>query len=251
MLKIILLKLLFDASSLLIVGLLVADSLETLFFSPLYLALILISGDYKSMLRDMDIIDLSRLLLISVGVFIIQSLSIGSVSEELLLFYSMSFFSLVLWRLMIYSYRNKTLPRALKLIKKKQTIIVGAGQATQIFLNLNTSTNNSYLGIFDDNESLKGRTKSGIKVLGTIKEIASFLEKHHVDRIIYMIPSTNINKHQKFFNIIQATYPLIEILTAPSLSDISYGLKNISELTNINLLTVNNEPKIICYPPPI
>ena len=60
-----------------------------------------------------------------------------------------------------------------------------------------------------------------------------------------MIPSTNINKHQKFFNIIQATYPLIEILTAPSLSDISYGLKNISELTNINLLTVNNESKII------
>ena len=245
MLQTILLKFLFDASSLLIVGLLVADSLETLFFSALYLALILITGDYKSMLRDMDISDISRLLLISVGVFIIQSLSIGSVSEELLLFYSMSFFSLVLWRLMIYSYRNKTLPRALKLIKKKQTIIVGAGQATQIFLNLNTSTNNSYLGIFDDNESLKGRTKSGIKVLGTIKEIASFLEKHHVDRIIYMIPSTNINKHQKFFNIIQATYPLIEILTAPSLSDISYGLKNISELTNINLLTVNNEPKII------
>ena len=245
MLKTILLKFLFDASSLLIVGLLVADSLETLFFSALYLALILITGDYKSMLRDMDISVISRLLLISVGVFIIQSLSIGSVSEELLLFYSMSFFSLVLWRLMIYSYRNKTLPRALKLIKKKQTIIVGAGQATQIFLNLNTSTNNSYLGIFDDNESLKGRTKSGIKVLGTIKEIASFLEKHHVDRIIYMIPSTNINKHQKFFNIIQATYPLIEILTAPSLSDISYGLKNISELTNINLLTVNNESKII------
>ena len=245
MLKTILLKFLFDASSLLIVGLLVADSLETLFFSALYLALILITGDYKSMLRDMDISDISRLLLISVGVFIIQSLSIGSVSEELLLFYSMSFFSLVLWRLMIYSYRNKTLPRAIKLIKKKQTIIVGAGQATQIFLNLNTSTNNSYLGIFDDNESLKGRTKSGIKVLGTIKEIASFLEKHHVDRIIYMIPSTNINKHQKFFNIIQATYPLIEILTAPSLSDISYGLKNISELTNINLLTVNNEPKIV------
>ena len=245
MLKTILLKFLFDASSLLIVGLLVADSLETLFFSALYLALILITGDYKSMLRDMDISVISRLLLISVGVFIIQSLSIGSVSEELLLFYSMSFFSLVLWRLMIYSYRNKTLPRALKLIKKKQTIIVGAGQATQIFLNLNTSTNNSYLGIFDDNESLKGRTKSGIKVLGTIKEIASFLEKHHVDRIIYMIPSTNINKHQKFFNIIQATYPFIEILTAPSLSDISYGLKNISELTNINLLTVNNESKII------
>lgn len=245
MLKTILLKFLFDASSLLIVGLLVADSLETLFFSALYLALILITGDYKSMLRDMDISDISRLLLISVGVFIIQSLSIGSVSEELLLFYSMSFFSLVLWRLMIYSYRNKTLPRAIKLIKKKQTIIVGAGKATQIFLNLNTSTNNSYLGIFDDNESLKGRTKSGIKVLGTIKEIASFLEKHHVDRIIYMIPSTNINKHQKFFNIIQATYPLIEILTAPSLSDISYGLKNISELTNINLLTVNNESKII------
>ena len=245
MLKTILLKFLFDASSLLIVGLLVADSLETPFFSALYLALILITGDYKSMLRDMDISDISRLLLISVGVFIIQSLSIGSVSEELLLFYSMSFFSLVLWRLMIYSYRNKTLPRAIKLIKKKQTIIVGAGKATQIFLNLNTSTNNSYLGIFDDNESLKGRTKSGIKVLGTIKEIASFLEKHHVDRIIYMIPSTNINKHQKFFNIIQATYPLIEILTAPSLSDISYGLKNISELTNINLLTVNNEPKII------
>ncbi|MCH9781329.1 MAG: polysaccharide biosynthesis protein, partial [Betaproteobacteria bacterium] len=245
MLQTILLKFLFDASSLLIVGLLVADSLETLFFSALYLALILITGDYKSMLRDMDISVISRLLLISVGVFIIQSLSIGSVSEELLLFYSMSFFSLVLWRLMIYSYRNKTLPRALKLIKKKQTIIVGAGQATQIFLNLNTSTNNSYLGIFDDNESLKGRTKSGIKVLGTIKEIASFLEKHHVDRIIYMIPSTNINKHQKFFNIIQATYPLIEILTAPSLSDISYGLKNISELTNINLLTVNNESKII------
>ena len=245
MLQTILLKFLFDASSLLIVGLLVADSLETLFFSALYLALILITGDYKSMLRDMDISDISRLLLISVGVFIIQSLSIGSVSEELLLFYSMSFFSLVLWRLMIYSYRNKTLPRALKLIKKKQTIIVGAGKATQIFLNLNTSTNNSYLGIFDDNESLKGRTKSGIKVLGTIKEIASFLEKHHVDRIIYMIPSTNINKHQKFFNIIQATYPLIEILTAPSLSDISYGLKNISELTNINLLTVNNESKII------
>ena len=245
MLQTILLKFLFDASSLLIVGLLVADSLETLFFSALYLALILITGDYKSMLRDMDISDISRLLLISVGVFIIQSLSIGSVSEELLLFYSMSFFSLVLWRLMIYSYRNKTLPRAIKLIKKKQTIIVGAGKATQIFLNLNTSTNNSYLGIFDDNESLKGRTKSGIKVLGTIKEIASFLEKHHVDRIIYMIPSTNINKHQKFFNIIQATYPLIEILTAPSLSDISYGLKNISELTNINLLTVNNEPKIV------
>ena len=245
MLKTTLLKLLFDATSLLIVGLLVADTLETPFFPILYLALILIIGDYKSMMRDMDIRDISRLLLISVGVFIIQSLSIGSVSEQLLLFYSMSFVSLVLWRLMIYAYRNKPLPRAIKLIKKKQTIIVGAGKATQIFLNLNTSTNNSYLGIFDDNESLKGRTKSGIKVLGTIKEIASFLEKHHVDRIIYMIPSTNINKHQKFFNIIQATYPLIEILTAPSLSDISYGLKNISELTNINLLTVNNEPKII------
>ena len=65
------------------------------------------------------------------------------------------------------------------------------------------------------------------------------MQQNQVDNIIYMIPSVNIHKHKPIFNRIQKAYPRAEILSAPNLNDINGGLKNLTELSNLNLLAVN------------
>lgn len=250
--KVSLIKLLFDALSLFIVWWLVDGSPETLILIPLFLGAIAQFVRYRGMLKALNVNEIIILYLISVGFMLIHSLYLGQMTMELVFFYVLNFVGLISWRLIIYAYRNNFPTSAKNLLKGGKTVIlVGAGEATQIYLDMNISPDAYHLGIVDDNLTLKGRAVAGVKVLGPIKDIPMLLETYHIDQIVYMIPSINITKHQPFFNIIQTKYPHIEILTTPSLSDINYGLKSISELSNLNLLTVNNTPKDLTLSPSI
>lgn len=132
--------------------------------------------------------------------------------------------------------------------ESNKSFLIGGGEATQIFLKNPISHQYNILGIFDDNEDLQGKSLDGIPILGTINQLKSFVDEKIVKYVIYLIPSIQIDQYRDLFQDIQQKYPSIEWLATPPLNDISQGLKSLFELTNLNILPVNNAPSNLAIP---
>ncbi len=120
-----------------------------------------------------------------------------------------------------------------------KSYIIGGGEAAEIFIRNPISSQYRILGIFDDDPKLQGNSIQGIPVLGAINKLNHFIQNNYVKNIIYLIPSIQIEKYIDLFQDIQNEYPEIEWLSSPPLNDISLGLKSLFELTNLNLIPVN------------
>jgi len=214
-----------------------------LFFVAPYVLALFLFGSYQSRISYFSVVDVITLLFISILIFSLHSLYLRSVPIDLVLFYSLSFVGLMGLRLTLYAYHNLNLffPN-FKSHNKFNDIIIGAGEATAIYLTQKISMGGHVIGIFDDDVRLIGKKVGGVKVIDTLEGLANFLLTNHIDRIIYMIPSINIDKHKTLFTELQARYPKIQILAAPSLNDINVGLKSLSELSSVTLMSVNETP---------
>ena len=127
-------------------------------------------------------------------------------------------------------------------LKSAKIAILGAGGLGSPVIAYLAAAGIGTIGIFDDDVRLIGKKVGGVKVIDTLAGLANFLLTNHIDRIIYMIPSINIDKHKTLFTELQARYPKIQILAAPSLNDINVGLKSLSELSSVTLMSVNETP---------
>ncbi len=198
-------------------------------------------GLYKTMIGFLDTPDVLKLFLLIFLISILHLISSNILLATIVSIYSLTFIVLLATRLFFYTYRNIHVIKTNDYQTQKKTIavIVGGGEATAIFLNRKVALEYHIIGIFDDNLQKKGRNISGLRILGTVEEMLVFLKNNHIDHVIYMIPSVNINKHKPIFNQIQRNYPNIDFLSAPNLNDINAGLKNLFELTNDNFISVN------------
>ena len=124
----------------------------------------------------------------------------------------------------------------------KLTLIIGAGEATSIFLRNRHSSDYEVKGIVDDSVRLHGDIVEGVKVIGNIGQLEEFICLYKVKNIIYLIPSSDISKHLTLFKAIQKKYPTLIWLETPPLNDISRGLRSLFELSNVNFLPVNQTP---------
>mgnify|MGYP006072668289 CR=1 FL=1 len=220
------------------------------FFAFAFAMSILLLGMHRSMIAFFDSFELIKLLVISILFFLLHALNKPSAWVDLLFLYSVSFIALLAIRLSIFLYRNQNvLINRLSPASKKNTIIIGAGEATMIFLAQKISSNYNIIGILDDNKNKIGRRIGAIKVLDIIDCLPNYIESHNIDTVLYMIPSVSIGKHRDAFCRVQEQYPKIQFLSSPSLNDINSGFSNLSELRNIGLLLVNETPTSLSITP--
>ena len=216
------LKLFFDSTLLFIVHFYLNIPKSELIFLALYCFSLFFLGIYKGFSVFFDQIVTVKLLIASLLVFFLHH-SYSKVSlNTLILLYSLSFIFLMSFRLMLYLFHNKE-----KLIEtfspstNDATIILGAGEATKIFLEQRISNAHNIIGLFDNNPKKIGRSVRGISIVGGDDAILPFLKKNNVKKILYMIPSVSMDKYKNLFALIQAKYPDIIFLVSPSLNDIN------------------------------
>ena len=199
-------------------------------------------GMYRNLLATFDVTQVIKLAWISLTILAVHSLfyTDGRFGHIVML-HTSAFVGLLGLRLIFVVYRNPSLllGYARQRNSGERTLIIGAGEASTIFLKNRMSVNFDVLGIFDDDVTMKGRHLLGIKIIGPIKQIEVFLSQHTVKNILYLIPSVHIAQYKQTFNAIQKKYPTIKWLSAPTLNDINRGFKSLFELSNLNFLPVN------------
>lgn len=240
--KTLLIKLLIDLVGLLLLWKILTVPLPDYVFIVLILISLSLLSAYKSMLGFFDAFQALQLFLIFIFLGAVHTVLSDTPTVILINLYALSFVLLLGLRLGFFAYRNKHLINAIGIFRYKSNsaVIVGAGEATAIFIAQKIALDYDILAIFDDNLGKKGRRMAGVEIVGTLDDLFSFMQKNQVLNVIYMIPSVNIEKHKPTFNRIQKAFPRTEFLSAPSLNDINGGLKNLSELSNLNLLAVND-----------
>ena len=133
---------------------------------------------------------------------------------------------------------------------KERVMIIGGGSAGQIlireFLNghwLNTKV----CCVVDDNPYKKGKLINGVIIEGDRHDIPALVEKHHIDRIIFAIPTASVQERKEILNIckecgcklqtIPGIYQLVnEEVSVSKLRDVE-----ITDLLGREQLQVNND----------
>jgi len=207
-------------------------------------------GMYRNFLATFDVTQVIRLAWVSLAILAVHSFFYtGGSFVHIVMLHTSVFVGLLGLRLIFVVYRSPSLllGHARWRNSGEMTLIIGAGEASTIFLSNRISANFDVLGIFDDDVTMKGRYLQGIKIIGPIKQIEAFLSLYTVKNIIYLIPSIHIDQHRLTFNAIQKKYPTIKWLEPPPFNDISRGLNSLFELTSVNFLPTNAAPSTFTY----
>src|SRR5699024_72294 len=87
---------------------------------------------------------------------------------------------------------------------KERVMIIGGGSAGQILIRefLNSHwLNTKVCCVVDDNPYKKGKLINGVTIEGDRHDIPALVEKHHIDRIIFAIPTASVQERKEILNI--------------------------------------------------
>ena len=116
-----------------------------------------------------------------------------------------------------FIYRFVLLLRSKNVNKKNNVLIIGAGEAgTMILRDLNRSKEGEdrVVCIIDDNSNKWNRRIDGVKVIGGRTLIQSAVKEYNIKKIVYAIPSLNIEERTEILNICKDTGCEIKIIPA-------------------------------------
>lgn len=119
--------------------------------------------------------------------------------------------------------------------ERLKTLIIGAGDAGT-FLARDLMRNGSELypaGFIDDDEHKIGRHISGLKVIGTTRDIRRITEREHFDVALIAIPSANGKKIREIYNMLSELNIQVRIL--PSLRELADGKVSVSGIRKVKL----------------
>ena len=190
--KTILIKSAADVFFLLILWSLFERHYAGLFFVAPYVLALFLFGSHQSRISYFSVVDVTTLLFISILIFSLHSLYLRSVPIDLVLFYSLSFVGLMALRLGLYAYHNLNLffPN-FKSHNKFNDIIIGAGEATSIYLSQKISMGGHVVGIFDDENT-------------TIEAGRTYIVLVNDNRIVSAVPADEVKESKdslvKFLN---------------------------------------------------
>lgn len=133
------------------------------------------------------------------------------------------------WRL----YRDRYIkPR----VRKKRTLIVGAGQAgTAVTRQLLHNPDVEHLPVaFVDDDAKKQKLEIyGVKVIGTIQDIPKIVESRNIENIIIAIPSLSKKELRKIYEICTQTDCEIQIM--PLLEDVMTGKVEVNDIRKVEV----------------
>ncbi|MBA2652745.1 MAG: polysaccharide biosynthesis protein [Tatlockia sp.] len=129
-----------------------------------------------------------------------------------------------------WEHRNKVS----ELSVAKRVLIIGAGQAGESLVR-DLKRTQSYLpiGLIDDNLDKSGMEVHGVRVLGTIQELAELAVLHRIDLIFIAIPSARSALMRRIVNICEACN--ISFRTLPSISALAAGRVEVNALRDVNI----------------
>ena len=133
---------------------------------------------------------------------------------------------------------------------KERVMIIGGGSAGQILIRefLNSHwLNTKVCCVVDDNPYKKGKLINGVTIEGDRHDIPALVEKYHIDRIIFAIPTASVQERKEILNIckecgcklqtIPGIYQLVnEEVSVSKLRDVE-----ITDLLGREQLQVNND----------
>src|SRR5699024_5059074 len=122
-------------------------------------------------------------------------------------------------------------------VKKKPTLIVGAGDAgAMLARQLNTENNDSelYPTAFVDDDMMKQRMQVyNIPVVGRVQEIPDVVEQRGIEHIIVAIPSLKNGELNRIIDYANEAEVPVQML--PKIEDLASGRVSVSHLKNIEV----------------
>jgi FlaA1/EpsC-like NDP-sugar epimerase len=122
--------------------------------------------------------------------------------------------------------------------EKVRVLIVGAGDAgEQIAREMFRNKNSIYLsiGFIDDDETKRGVSIHGSKVLGKRDEIPAIIKNNKVDEVLIAIPSAHSSEIKKIVEIVRNANSVEKIRILPSVLDLISGKATLSDIHEIRL----------------
>ena len=142
--------------------------------------------------------------------------------------------SRLIWRIYI---ETKNM-RYLSTDSAKNTLIVGAGEGGRIlynsFLGSKTAQDIHVVGFVDDDPNKRNTYLSGIKVLGSLKDIPELIEKYDIQMVTIAIPSLSRKKLRRIFELVESAH--VKVNTMPSMEELASGKISVSKLKNIDVV---------------
>jgi len=168
------------------------------------------SGVYRMLNAYFGLIDFIRLfisimisnVIVAITLNILQITFISNTAFVFIIFSQLLLFCLVRIAGRLFYYFKTSLIWGERL--SLRTIIIGAGMVGEQVVKeiyANKKLNNLPVAFLDDNEEKQGSRLSGIKVIGTVKELAHYIDELEIDEIIIAINNYPKDKLQEIANI--------------------------------------------------
>ena len=225
-------------------------------FAPIYTVVCIVvfwgMRLYKSIWRFASYTELLRVAMVTAVTGLIQIVGITVLFERMPISYYV--FGIVLQFFMVlgirFSYRLILKLRSLQARREHEAtatnvMIIGAGKAGQTILReLHTSRELevNVCCIIDDNPNKWGRYIDGVPVVGNRDEIMATVQKYHIDRILFAIPSASTENKREILNICKETG--CELKTLPGLYQMVNGEVSMSKMQNVTVEDLLGRPPI-------
>ncbi|MDQ3181445.1 MAG: polysaccharide biosynthesis protein, partial [Acidobacteriota bacterium] len=119
---------------------------------------------------------------------------------------------------------------------RKSTLIVGTGRlgaATIKEVVGRADTELNVKGFVDDDRRKKGGSVGGVKVLGTIDDMARLVDELNIDQVVLAIDQNNSHDIRRVLDICRAIPVKAQIV--PSLNEIAHGRVSISRIRDVQI----------------
>lgn len=214
-------------------------------FAPIYTVAILVVFEvlhlYNSLWRFASFSELNRLAVGTIITTVFQIVGITVLFQRMPISYYMigPILQFILTVGIRFSYRYINMERARRELMAKKTknaMIIGAGAAGQAIvkeLKNSDETGAKPCCIIDDNPNKWGRFLDGVPIEGGRDEIKAMVEKHHIDQILFAIPSCTIQERREILNICNETG--CELKRLPGMYQLANGEVAISKMKDVKV----------------
>lgn len=214
-------------------------------FAPIYTVAVLVVFEvlhlYNSLWRFASFSELNRLAVGTIITTVFQIVGITVLFQRMPISYYMvgPILQFVLTVGIRFSYRYINMERSRRELAAKKTknaIIIGAGAAGQAVvkeLKNSDETGAKPCCIIDDNPNKWGRFLDGVPIEGGRDEIKAMVEKHHIDQILFAIPSCTIQERREILNICNETG--CELKRLPGMYQLANGDVAISKMKDVKV----------------
>src|SRR4051794_28783111 len=204
-------------------------------------AIFLALGLYRGLWRYASLPDIRRIL-IAVGIValaipaVITLLGLREGIPRSVYLIAPPFLALVMGgsRLFYRGWREGHLGSLMARPQSVPVLVLGAGSvAASLLKDLAASPRWRVIGVLDNDPQNRGSELVGVKVLGTVSQVATIAARHGVSHVVVAMPEATHNERKEAVDL--CTRAGIDVMTVPALSDIVSGKVSVSALRPIEL----------------